>query len=83
MCIVTTHAAQRYVERVEPVSIDEARAKLTAAAKVVNGAARFGATTVIMGNGARLVLKGDVVATVLPKRCHRRPRNTITKGGIS
>lgn len=70
--VITDRALACYTERVEPVDRDKARASIAAAGHAVNVAARFGCSTVVLGNGARLQLQGDVVATVLPKRYGRR-----------
>lgn len=65
---ITNHAILRYQERVAPVSLEVARSAIEGSAKVIAQAAAFGCDTVVIGNGARLVLDGDVVVTVLPKR---------------
>lgn len=65
MAIVTNHAAARYVERVDPrLTPDQARAEMLGAAHAIDIACVFGAKMVKMGNGARLVLEGEVVVTV-------------------
>jgi hypothetical protein len=53
VCTITDHSLLRYIERVWHIDVE---------------AAQIGCDTVKMGNGARLKLKGNVVATVLPKR---------------
>ena len=68
MFALTDHAVLRYLERVWNIDVEAAKAEMTSAAHSVETAAAFGCDTVRMGNGARLKLKGDVVATVLPKR---------------
>lgn len=65
--IVTAHAIERWIERVAPVSWDEAEAAMLAAAPIVDRAAEIGCSVVITGNGARLVLDGETVVTVLVK----------------
>jgi hypothetical protein len=70
MCIVTDHAVNRYVERVANVDHDVARDCIMSARAVIDIAADFGCRCVLLGNGARLKLAGDVVVTVLPKRGH-------------
>ena len=67
---VTDHALLRYLERVRGIDVEAIRAEIACAA--VTTAAEFGCTTVILGNGARLKLQGDVVATVLPSRKSER-----------
>lgn len=71
---ITQHAVDRYIERVDPVAPAKARAAIEAAFPVIRKAAAFGCDTVVLGNGGRLVLQGDVVVTVLPKRYGRRGR---------
>lgn len=65
---LTTHAIQRYRQRIGATSDLEAHSQLITAQKAVDAAAAFRCPTVVMGNGAGLVLKGDTVITVLPKR---------------
>ena len=62
---VSDHAIRRYRERVSPIDAEEARAAMMAHEPAVTIAARFGCDTVKLGNGVRLKLRGDVVATVL------------------
>ena len=63
MIYPTDHAIQRYQERVHQCSKAEAIASLTS--PVIELAARFGAMTVKLGTGQRILLKGNVVVTVL------------------
>lgn len=70
MTHITRHAVLRYQERVEPCTKAEARAAMREASRGIDKAAEFGCGTIIMGNGARLRLKGDTVTTVLEKRRH-------------
>jgi hypothetical protein len=69
MAYVSDHAILRYLERVEKIDIEAIRRKLSVGA--IDKAAAFGCETVIMGDGTRLKLHGDVVATVLEARKHR------------
>lgn len=63
---ITQHAAQRWCERVNPAaSPDSAVAEIEAYRPVVERAAAFGCTRVRLGIGARLVLAGSTVVTVL------------------
>lgn len=71
---ITQHAVYRYIERVAPVSAEVAISTMEAAFPAVAKAREFGCDCVVMGNGARLVLQGDVIVTVLPKRLGRRPQ---------
>ena len=65
MMHVTFHAVQRYQERVENVTEDAARARLSCPAIVT--AAKFGAPIVRLGSGHRVVIKdGSVVTVLLP-----------------
>ena len=75
MAIVTTHAAERYVERFAPhLTLDQAAAEIMRSAAVIDAAAAFGAHCVKLANGARLVLQHDRVATVkLPSGRSRVP----------
>lgn len=77
MASVSAHACVRWQQRVNPrASVDQAHAAIMAWADAIDHAAKFAAgadVTVVIGNGARLKLKGDVVATVLPSRHVRRP----------
>lgn len=62
---VTRHAIERYQERVEPVSDDEAVARLSCPA--IEKAAAFGARYVVLGCGNRAVIVDGHVVTVLAK----------------
>ena len=67
--IITTHAAERYIERVDPtLTLDQARAAILTSERAVEAAAGFGCRTVKLGNGGRLQLDGLTVVTVLPPR---------------
>lgn len=73
--IVSAHAAERYIQRVDPrLDVFAARAALQGYARSVDAAARFGCDTVRIGCGARLVLDGEEVVTVLASRKVRRGR---------
>jgi hypothetical protein len=74
MASVSAHACVRWTERVNPrASVSDAHAAIMSSASIIDIAADFGASTIILGCGARLKLKGDVVATVLGSRHVRRP----------
>lgn len=73
MAFVTHHAAVRYTERVEPCDVETARLRILSAQRVIDRAAAFGCSTIVMGNGARLVLDGTSVVTVLSARKGKRP----------
>ena len=72
MATITNHALQRYIERVAPVPLREAREAIEHAFPAIHCAARIGCTLVVLGNGARLRLDGDKVVTVLAKRGGRK-----------
>lgn len=63
--IITQHAVLRYQQRVEPVSADIVRERLSGRAFVT--AIAFGAKYVILSTGARAVIEGKTIVTVLPK----------------
>lgn len=69
MAYVTDHAVLRYLERVEHIDVEAIRRKLNVGG--IATAAAFGCDTVRLGDGTRLKLHGDVVATVLESRKHR------------
>ena len=65
MARISQHAAQRWVERINPrMTLGEAEAAMMLSARVIDVAAAFGATGVRLACGARLVLSGDCVVTV-------------------
>lgn len=72
MAYVSDHAVLRYLERVEGIDIEAVRRKLSVDA--VDTAAAFGCGTVVLGDGTRLKLHGDVVSTVLESRKAKRAR---------
>lgn len=63
--IVTAHAAQRYVERVQGCSIEQARAAIHEHDPVIRKAAAFGARQVKVSKRFRLIIDGLNVVTVL------------------
>jgi len=67
---ITAHAIERYIERVAPVTPDEAHAALDSAA--VRCAAEIGARFVRLGTGQRIVLQGHTVVTVMPSENYRK-----------
>lgn len=71
---VTAHAIERYVQRVEPISEDDALEKLTRSKGVVMLAASIGCISVRLGCGARLILDGETIVTVYPP-ANRQTRN--------
>lgn len=68
MIHVTLHAAQRYVERVNPrLSVSEAVEAIRRHGPVIEIAIRERAPIVKLGTGQKLVLKGGAIVTVLPR----------------
>lgn len=65
MIIVSDHALLRYLERVRGIHVEAIRAELSSPA--VHQAVAMGCTTVKLGCGARLKLRGNHVTTVLGK----------------
>lgn len=65
---VSNHAVLRYQQRVERLPAREIRARIREHAPAIEKAAAFGCSCVILGDGVRLKLHGDTVATVLEKR---------------
>lgn len=71
---ITRHAQERYAERImaaDPTSTLEDVAKLS---RTIEMAIEFGCSTVVMRNGARLVVRDGCVITVLPKRSRPKRR---------
>jgi hypothetical protein len=72
---VTRHAAERYLERVNP-RLTMADAIDALSSPTIRRDAEFGAAYVRLGTGQRVALDGFVVVTVLPKdeslQCLRR-----------
>lgn len=67
--IVAARAVARFIERIDPrLTPADARARIEASASAIEAAARFGCTRVRQGCGARLILVGDHVVTVYPRR---------------
>jgi hypothetical protein len=63
---VTRHAAERYLERVNP-RLTMAEAIEALSSPTIRRAAEFGAAYVRLGTGQRVALDGFVVVTVLPR----------------
>lgn len=62
----TRHAAERFVERIDPtLSLEQASTRILTSAPAIRVAAAFGCKTVIRGDGAKLVLDGTRVLTVI------------------
>lgn len=70
---VSDHAVQRYRERVEHVSEDEARDRLSG--PVFDLAGAMGACAVVLTSGHRAVCQDGVIVTILSRQAKvRRPR---------
>lgn len=77
--IVSAHAAQRYIERVDPaMSAMQAIAAIMQSERAIRAAALFGCGTVKRADGTRLVLDGLTVITVVcPCRFGVLPRKAV------
>lgn len=70
---VTTHAALRYVERVDGrLTVEEAFAAILSHSRAIQVAADFRCDTVVLGEGGKLKLDGTRVITVLPRSARSR-----------
>jgi hypothetical protein len=75
MIHVSIHACERFIERGHPsCSLEEARAEILSHSKAIECAARFACEVVRLGDGSRLILKGERVVTVyeagaFPRQC--------------
>ena len=68
MIHVTNHAILRWQERIDASATQEqAKAIILGASRAIETAAKFGCDTVRMGCGAKLVLQGNIVVTVLAR----------------
>ena len=76
---VTEHAVDRWCERVENAPRDRVRATIEAAAPAIAFAAEHGARVVKMGCGARLILEGARVVTVLGRGQFAGPRHVADR----
>jgi hypothetical protein len=69
---VTKHALQRYIERVEAVSLKTARARIEACERTILAAVAIGCKRVVMPCRATLILGGGAtVVTVNPVEAKR------------
>lgn len=67
MIHVTNHAVLRWQERIARISAEDVRATIEASSPAIEAAASFGAACIRLGCGAKLVLDGRTVVTVLPR----------------
>lgn len=65
MIHITNHAIERWQERVENIPGEAVRYRIEQHLPAIVAAARFGAPSVKLGNGVRLILDGRSVVTVL------------------
>ena len=66
---VSRHACQRYIERVDSsLTLEQADAAIRAHARAIRIAASFGCGVVRTGCGAKLLLEGLSVVTVLSRQ---------------
>ncbi len=72
MAYVTDHAVLRWLERAAGIDIEAVRRHLTVHG--IDVAASIGCDTVILGDGSRLKLTGDIASTCLGKPIRKRCR---------
>lgn len=78
--IVTTHAIDRYIERIDPCATrDAAREEIRSHERAVAAAASIGCQSIRLGDGSRLVLEGEKVVSVFAR--DMRPRQTRQHAG--
>lgn len=75
---VSSHAIERYQERIANVSDDEARAALST--RAIQLAASFGARFVRLATGHRVAIADNTVTTVLPPMHHKRQVHRVGLG---
>ena len=78
MLRVSSHAIERYQERIANVSDDEARAALSS--RAIQLAASFGARFVRLATGHRVAIADNTVTTVLPPMHHKRQVHRVGLG---
>lgn len=80
---VTEHAALRWIERVRPGLVySQAVAEISFHGRAIETAIAFGARSVKLGCGARLVIKGGAVVTVLSRDQRRVVNDASVAVGI-
>lgn len=85
---VTEHAIDRYCERIANVPRDQVRVMILEHGRAIEAASRFGAHTVRLGNGCKLVITGRSeirVVTVLDRRMINkadRPKDGVVCCGL-
>ncbi len=78
MLRVSSHAIERYQERIANVPEAEARAALST--KAIQLAASFGARFVRLATGHRVAIVDNTVTTVLPPMHHKRQVHRVGLG---
>jgi hypothetical protein len=72
---ITEHAIQRYRERVEDVTEDQARERLSG--PVFDLAGAMGACAVVLTTGHRAICEGGAIVTVLSRQVKVRRKRPI------
>lgn len=65
MIHITAHAIDRYRERVANIPDEQIRARLNA--PIIARAIDFGARTIRLGTGQRLIIDNQTIVTITPK----------------
>lgn len=66
--LISRHAAERWIERIDPTAtIAKAEAAMMKHEAILTLAMMFGASAVKLGCGAKLILSGNCVVTVIGK----------------
>jgi hypothetical protein len=76
MIFITSHAVERFQQRVAALPYEEAKAAILSHERAIEKAAEFHCEVVRCGDGSRLILDGHRVITVyardqLPRQCRR------------
>ena len=79
---ITEHALDRYIERVEAVSRDEARRRIAGCERAILAAASIGCSYVVMPCRAKLALVGARVVSVYPVEAKRTARTGQGRRGL-
>lgn len=75
--IITNHAAQRWCERIDRTATPETAIEaMRAHERMIDHAIAFGACSVKLGCGARLIIVSDAIVTVVSYRYKPRRRWT-------
>lgn len=82
---ISAHAAQRYIERVEPgLTVDEARAEIRSHERAIQSALSIGCQSVRLANGVRIIVDCQLgqVVTVLPAPPKFKRGQSIQRSGF-